>query len=452
MKLIDIINDGQLLTEALTLGKAKQYTSIKRNPEIIKRMDSIISGISKLKNAKVSRNGHRVYVPAKRVVTTKDTKNTAYKMVTGILSRRGYKVVDYIKNKAEDEYGRVTKITKLLSKHDEDGVLQMYNNDESRKSSNRVESNYYFAFSTHQYDIAGASTDRDWTSCMNLYTGGMGKYIRHDIKQGTIVCYLISDDDFNIEDPIARAFIKPYVSIEDINEVYYHPDKFYGNSPSGMYSELKSIIEEVQGEVYGVFNLDRNLYCDSTITINKYTDNLDDILAGKASPKNAKEVEGVLKYLKFKNYTINDDLSVDVDGDVVKNATGKLIPIKFGKVNGNFKWSDPTLYRKGDGLISLRNSPEEVGGEFYCGHNNLTSLDGAPEKVDGDFFCNDNNLISLKGAPKHLKGSFNCNDNNLTSLEGAPKQVDSFFCQNNAKQFTEDEVRAVCDVKYFVYV
>lgn len=445
MKLIDIINDGQLLTEALTLGKAKQYTSIERNPEIIKQMDSIISGISNLKNAKVSRNGHRVYVPVKKDVTTKDIKGKAYKFVNGFLSQRGYKVVDYIKNKAEDEYGRVTKITKLLSKHNEDDLLQFYNNDKSRNSSNRVESNYYFAFSTHQYDIAGASTDRDWTSCMNLYNSWQGReYIRHDIEQGTIVCYLISDDDFNIEDPIARAFIKPYVSVEDINEVYYHPDNFYGNSPSGMYSELKSIIEEVQGEVYGIFDLDRNLYCDSNVRINKYTDNLDDILAGKASPKDVKDVEGVLRYLNIENYTINDDLSVDVDGDVKQASTINTIPIKIRKVKGDFKWFGT--------LINLKNSSEEVGGDFFCGHNNLTSLEGAPKQIGGDFFCNDNKLTSLEGAPKQIDGDFNCRDNNLTSLEGAPKQVDNFFCQNNDKQFTEDEVRAVCDVKGFIYV
>lgn len=52
-----------------------------------------------------------------------------------------------------------------------------------------------------------------------------------------------------------------------------------------------------------------------------------------------------------------------------------------------------------------------------------------------------------------VNGSFDCSSNQLTSLEGAPKEVGGdFYCQDNPVKFTEEQVRAVCDVKGNVYV
>jgi hypothetical protein len=104
-------------------------------------------------------------------------------------------------------------------------------------------------------------------------------------------------------------------------------------------------------------------------------------------------------------------------------------------------------------LTSLEGAPEKVGGDFFCSSNNLTSLAGAPQKVGGDFRCYHNNLRTLEGAPVKVGGDFNCSFNKLTSLEGAPKEVGgNFNCKDNAKKFTEKEVRSVCNVKGKVYV
>ncbi len=68
--------------------------------------------------------------------------------------------------------------------------------------------------------------------------------------------------------------------------------------------------------------------------------------------------------------------------------------------------------------------------------------------VGGNFYCGGNNLTSLENCPKTVGGSFGCSFNKLTSLAGAPKIVDKdFHCRNNTVQFTEQDVRAVCDVK-----
>ena len=73
--------------------------------------------------------------------------------------------------------------------------------------------------------------------------------------------------------------------------------------------------------------------------------------------------------------------------------------------------------------------------------------------VNGHFICSNNKLTSLNNSPKTVGGYFSCSNNNLTSLVGAPTSVGGAFnCGNNSVQFTEAQVRAVCDVKKKVYV
>jgi hypothetical protein len=135
------------------------------------------------------------------------------------------------------------------------------------------------------------------------------------------------------------------------------------------------------------------------------------------------------------------DLKLDEMGltelpDILKNVS----------VGGSF-------YCGNNKLTSLINAPSSVGGNFWCGNNNLTSLKGAPSSVGGSFICSFNNLTSLEGAPTSVGRNFECNYNDLTSLAGAPKIVDKdFHCYNNPVEFTEEQVRAVCDVKGDVYV
>lgn len=132
------------------------------------------------------------------------------------------------------------------------------------------------------------------------------------------------------------------------------------------------------------------------------------------------------KKYNIKNYTINSDGLIDVDGDV--NISGRnltKIPIKFGRISGSF-------YCHINKLISLEGAPIQVSGDFFCGHNQLISLKGAPKEVSDDFFCSYNELISLEGSPKEIYGNFDCSHNQLTSLQGAPRKIfNSFDCGHN---------------------
>jgi len=99
-------------------------------------------------------------------------------------------------------------------------------------------------------------------------------------------------------------------------------------------------------------------------------------------------------------------------------------------------------------LTTLENAPKSVDGDFYSSGNELTSLVGAPKTVGGDFYCSYNLLTSLEGAPETVGGDFYCGYNKLTSLVGVPKYVGGIFvCNDNPGNFTEEQVRALCDVK-----
>jgi hypothetical protein len=108
------------------------------------------------------------------------------------------------------------------------------------------------------------------------------------------------------------------------------------------------------------------------------------------------------KYLK--NYTINHDGSIDVNDNVnLYNNLGDMtkLPVKFGKVSGNFS----------------------------CSLNELTTLDGCPNYVGSTFSCNRNKLKTLEGCPKYVGGNgFGCAFNELTTLKGIEKcEILGFF-------------------------
>jgi hypothetical protein len=142
-------------------------------------------------------------------------------------------------------------------------------------------------------------------------------------------------------------------------------------------------------------------------------------------------------------HTIKPDGTVDIEGDCILKLAKKVnqLPVKFGKVSGNFNCSHTQLtslvgspQSVGDGFYCYRNqltslvgAPQSVGGTFDCAVNRLTSLEGAPQSVGGNFSCSRNQLTSLVGAPQLVRYDFSCNTNHLISLEGAPQSVGRDF-------------------------
>jgi hypothetical protein len=148
-------------------------------------------------------------------------------------------------------------------------------------------------------------------------------------------------------------------------------------------------------------------------------------------------VKRICKSHNIKNWSLNKDGLVDVDGDVSIYCTEK-IPLRFGRINGDFNVVSCKLksldssphtiekhfYCNGNELTDLIGGPKFVGGLYDCYNNKLTSLEGAPETVGDRFFCGSNNLTSLKGCPKYIGGSFICGFNSITSLQYGPEKIE----------------------------
>jgi hypothetical protein len=154
-------------------------------------------------------------------------------------------------------------------------------------------------------------------------------------------------------------------------------------------------------------------------------------------PTSREGVERALKKYRITNYIINDDLSVDVDGNVSLGSIILTIPIQFGIVSGDFNCP----YNE---LLSLLGAPREVGGDFYCDNNKLTSLQYSPREVGGDFYCSFNKLVDLRGAPREVGANFVCSNNRLTSLIGAPREVGGdFYCSRNPNLSSLDGIGTI---------
>ena len=169
--------------------------------------------------------------------------------------------------------------------------------------------------------------------------------------------------------------------------------------------------------------------------------------------------------LNSTEYTINDDLSIDVHGGLYLmnlNWTGR-IPIRFGKIDGNVNIEGcnnltnlkgfPT-YVKGDIKINYNPKLEslegclikETNGEFDCSKNKLTSLEGGPKIVEMSYDCIDNQLTTLKGCPEKIGSGFHAGSNKLTEIDFCPKECRVANFSNNynlisIKKFPEKCIR-----------
>ena len=97
------------------------------------------------------------------------------------------------------------------------------------------------------------------------------------------------------------------------------------------------------------------------------------------------DIEAWCEEMGIRNYTINSQCEIDVDGcvDFRYNENLKELPYKFGSVSDYFSLSG------NKSLTSLKNCPDFVGTFFSCSLClQLDSLEECPKKVIGNFYCN----------------------------------------------------------------
>ena len=114
------------------------------------------------------------------------------------------------------------------------------------------------------------------------------------------------------------------------------------------------------------------------------------------------DITEICRKYNIKYYTINQDVSIDVNNVNLWNKKLTKLPIKFNKVIN-----------------------------FWCSYNQLTTLEGSPKEVNGNFWCNNNKLTSFEFAPKIIRGEFECQYNNIKSFEYFPSYVKNLWCDGN---------------------
>ena len=140
------------------------------------------------------------------------------------------------------------------------------------------------------------------------------------------------------------------------------------------------------------------------------------------SKQTKEDIDSICKQYHIENYTINNDGTVDVDGDVhlYKKGLTKL-PLKFGRVSGFFT----CRYNK---INTFEGSPKWIGGDFDCGYNQLITLEGGPKTVIGSYWCNNNQLVNFKGFPEDFEGFSNFYKNPVSKLfDKIPVEKDMKF-------------------------
>lgn len=114
--------------------------------------------------------------------------------------------------------------------------------------------------------------------------------------------------------------------------------------------------------------------------------------------------------------TIDDQGIVHVAGQVGTKHRMDHLPVKFGRVDGDF-------YCEEADLLSLEGAPTHVGKDFWCQYNRLTSLAHAPEVVGESFMCYYNQLTTLEHGPTHVGSEYKCYGNKLINLNGLPSHI-----------------------------
>lgn len=217
------------LTEAITLSDARKATKIFLDSGGKERYNDIFKGKDRLYYYMDDKfNNSYIYNPLEN-------------QIKNVLETAGYTIVDYnkgIANKQGDDKN-VFKIQKILNKIGKSDLKDKMDADPIRFSSTKKDK--MVVISRHGIDIAGQSTGRDWTSCKSITLdksgqahGSNARYVWTEIEQGSLVAYLITPDDINIEKPIARIIIGVYVSEDNKEDFILYPDSsVYGNYPAG---------------------------------------------------------------------------------------------------------------------------------------------------------------------------------------------------------------------------
>ena len=337
---------------------------------------------------------------------------------------------------------KVRQIHRSEIKREIDELIKQYSEiPEVQELRNSKPKTYYIVFSKHAYDIAGMSTDRGWTSCMNLYTGSNQRYVCFDVVEGTMVAYLVREDDLNIKNPTARIAIKPYVNIDNPDDVLYEPEgKVYGTAPADFAKQVNELITAAQPSKKGTFSLVDTLYCDSKSSVTRFGDpkmveRAEELIA---TGKQATTVDEALYMIQTYCVQEGNDRSphlfkfYDADGLYVNSQQIITISDKLAYSPVKFNFALQFVIKR-VGQDALKTFPEEVK-QMFLRLPNIRNFEGMPTKINSqlhiDGFRGDN-FKGLQPGPRLLSiGTARIDgttESVIKSFEGIPATVDELY-------------------------
>ena len=189
-------------------------------------------------------------------------------------------------------------------------------------------------------------------------TGENAKYLIHDVKEGSLISYLIKKTDKNINNPLAVLNIKPYINDNNPDDFILISDNtMYGNGRPEFKKTVDSILSEINGpDVGGYYCLQKNIYGDSqrenirilkpeekTFYLEKAKEFVNTITKGEEIPcypkfekqkcylyrdkKNHRildlRIENITLFKWFKNPELPDDTNVKAPYKILKGIVSK---------------------------------------------------------------------------------------------------------------------------------
>lgn len=290
-----LVKFEELYQEAIALSTAKkQFTT--RDSSLYEDAPQAIKS--------VFGNKHRLIFPLKvDIVDVGEQEHPIYNDIRDLLIAHGYLVEtlqDYIKGVAFPIVGSDTdqknphKIGKLLSKFAPTGNIQITDRETRSKKTiagqpllhafkmdpiRQSAGKYFVVISRHPYDIAGMSTDRNWTSCMDMgpkieyknrtkTQGSNWDYVAADVKHGSIIAYLVSDSDrtpagkIALRRPLSRILMKPYISSQ--GQAAYGVGRMYGVDSKQFAAFVEQWVAELNRDIdhTQLYTLHPELYFD----------------------------------------------------------------------------------------------------------------------------------------------------------------------------------------------
>jgi hypothetical protein len=205
--------------------------------------------------------------PTPDEITEAVKTSSVYKSVKGLLNPMGYSFTEtqYAEGVASSDGVRhALKIGKILQGLGEETLLKEFKEDFCRSYGGLK-----VVISRHPYDIASMTTNRGWSSCMDLVSGCNKAYVKRDIMGRTVIAYLTSMKDKNLTNPLARILLKRYENASG-HEYYVPATRVYGLSTAYFKPYLTRLAEKLNAGVpRGIYTLDNEFYYsdDNPLTI-----------------------------------------------------------------------------------------------------------------------------------------------------------------------------------------